>query len=253
MIELHGVTKSYQRASTRTARVLALDNLNLTINQGEFVSIVGPSGAGKSTLIRLLIAEESPDEGRILVAQRDITRLTSRELPYYRRNVGVVFQDFRLLPHKTVWENIAFALEVSDASNMEIRSRVPKMLTLVGLADKGENYPHELSGGEKQRVAIARAMIHSPKILIADEPTGNLDPATAAEIVQLLERINRSGTMVLLATHNKQVVDDLQRRVIAMEHGRVVSDERVGKYVVASRLRHMEVSPLPKEATGGQA
>lgn len=241
MIEFHGVTKSYQRLAGRRAQILALDNLNLTVNQGEFVSLVGPSGAGKSTLIRLLIAEEKPEEGRILVARRDITKLTSRELPYYRRNIGVVFQDFRLLPNKTVWENIGFALEVSDAPNEEIRARVPKMLTLVGLADKGENYPHELSGGEKQRVAIARAMIHSPKILIADEPTGNLDPATTAEIIELLERINRSGTTVLLATHNKQVVDELKRRVIAMEHGRVVSDERVGKYVVASRLKHMEV------------
>lgn len=237
MIELHGVSKTYRR-SARATPVIALASVNLTIQRGEFVSVVGPSGAGKSTLIRLLIAEEAPDEGRILVASRDITQLGARELPFYRRNVGVVFQDFKLLGNKTVWENIAFALEVSDSSKEEIDDRVPKMLTLVGLADKGESYPHELSGGEKQRVAIARAMIHSPKILLADEPTGNLDPATTAEITELLQRICRSGTTVVLATHNKQVVDTLKRRVVAMEHGRVVSDERVGTYVVPERTKH---------------
>lgn len=235
MIELQHVTKTYVRASGARTRALALDDVNVQIGKGEFVSIVGPSGAGKSTLIRLLIAEEKPDTGKILIAERDITKLTPRELPYYRRKVGVVFQDFKLLPAKTVWENIAFALEVSDVANEDIHERVPKILTLVGLVDKGENYPHELSGGEKQRVAIARAMIHSPRILIADEPTGNLDPETTHEIIELLERINRSGTTVLLATHNKEVVDNLKRRVIAMEHGRVVSDEKVGRYVLPKR------------------
>lgn len=239
MIELDGVSKAYRAGRNR--EVVALDNVTLVINRGEFVSLVGPSGAGKSTLIRLLIAEESPDTGRILVAARDITKLSPRELPYYRRNVGVVFQDFKLLPQKTVWENIAFALEVSDVETSAITDRVPKMLTLVGLADKGDNHPHELSGGEKQRVAIARAMIHSPKILIADEPTGNLDPTTTAEIMQLLQRINRSGTTVVLATHNKQVVDELKRRVIAMEHGRIVSDEQVGTYVLAGSAKHVGV------------
>lgn len=231
------MSKTYRR-SARTQPVVALASVNLTIHRGEFVSVVGPSGAGKSTLIRLLIAEEKPDEGRILVANRDITQLTPRELPFYRRNVGVVFQDFKLLPSKTVWENIAFALEVSDVSKEEIDDRVPKMLTLVGLADKGDSYPHELSGGEKQRVAIARAMIHSPKILLADEPTGNLDPTTTTEIMELLERICRSGTTVILATHNKQVVDALKRRVVAVEHGRIISDEKVGTYVVAERSKH---------------
>ncbi|MBI2589684.1 cell division ATP-binding protein FtsE [Candidatus Berkelbacteria bacterium] len=232
MIELQHIAKTYVRTSGSRTRAIAVDDINIEIAKGEFVSIVGPSGAGKSTLIRLLIAEEKPDHGKILIAERDITLLQPRELPYYRRKVGVVFQDFKLLPAKTVWENIAFALEVSDISTAEIRERVPKILTLVGLADKGENYPHELSGGEKQRVAIARAMIHSPRILIADEPTGNLDPATTGEIIELLERINRSGTTVLLATHNKEVVNNLKRRVIAMEHGRIVSDEKIGRYVL---------------------
>jgi len=236
LIELVDITKSYSLRSDAKQRILALDNVHLKIASGEFVSIVGPSGAGKSTLVRLLIAEEKPDHGKILVASRDIAKLTSRELPYYRRKIGVVFQDYKLLPGKTVWENIAFALEVSDVSAKEIHERVPKILTLVGLADKGSNYPNELSGGEKQRVAVARAMIHSPKILIADEPTGNLDPATTIEITELLERINRAGTTVILATHNKSVVDSLKRRVIVIEHGRVTSDQKVGTYVVASRI-----------------
>ncbi len=237
MIELVDITKSYSLRSRGRSRSLALDNLNLHIVSGEFVSIVGPSGAGKSTLVRLLIAEEKPDHGKILIAKRDIAKLTPRELPYYRRKIGVVFQDYKLLPAKTVWENIAFALEVSDAARKEIDERVPKILTLVGLADKGRNYPTELSGGERQRVAIARAMIHSPRILIADEPTGNLDPATTTEIIELLERINRAGTTVILATHNKAVVDSLKRRVVVIEHGRVTSDEKVGTYVVGHRSR----------------
>lgn len=240
MIEIREVSKSYARSANPKQRILALDHISLSIGRGEFVSLVGPSGAGKSSLIKLLIAEEKPDQGHILIAERDITQLQSRELPYYRRKVGVVFQDFRLLPAKTVSENIAFALEVCDAEGHEITERVPKILTMVGLADKADNYPHELSGGERQRVAIARAMIHSPRILIADEPTGNLDPTTTWEIIELLERINRSGTVVILATHNKAVVDRLKRRVIAMEHGQVVSDEKIGKYVVPSHIDALE-------------
>lgn len=232
MIDIRNVTKSYSRSSNPKQRILALDNINLLIGKGEFVNLVGPSGAGKSTLIRLLIAEERPDEGNILVSKRDIARLRTKDLPYYRRKIGVVFQDFKLLPIKTVWENIAFALEVSDASSVDIQDRVPKILTMVGLGDKGQNYPSELSGGERQRVAIARAMIHSPRILIADEPTGNLDPTTTWEIVELLERIHRSGTTVILATHDKAVVDKLRKRVIVIEHGRVVSDEKIGRYLV---------------------
>lgn len=242
MIELKGVTKSYSLTSNARQRVLALDNVNLSIGKGEFVSLVGPSGAGKSTLIRMLIAEEKPDEGAIMIADRDIAVLKPRELPYYRRKIGVVFQDFKLLPAKTVWENIAFALEVSDISSADIKERVPKILTLVGLADKADNYPSELSGGEKQRVAIARAMIHSPRILIADEPTGNLDPQTTWEIVELLVRIHRSGTTIILATHNKAVVDKLEKRVIVVEHGRIVSDEKIGKYVVPSEVAAKEAA-----------
>lgn len=240
MIELRDVSKSYSLTSNAKQRVLALDKANLLINKGDFVSLVGPSGAGKSTLIRLLIAEEKPDHGAILVADRDIAALQPKELPYYRRKIGVVFQDFKLLPAKTVWENIAFALEVSDVASLEIKERVPRILTLVGLSDKADNYPSELSGGEKQRVAIARAMIHSPRILIADEPTGNLDPETTWEIVELLERIGRSGTTIILATHNKAVVDKLKRRVVAVEHGRIVSDEKVGKYIVPSEVAAKE-------------
>ncbi|MBI4032122.1 cell division ATP-binding protein FtsE [Candidatus Berkelbacteria bacterium] len=240
MIELVDVTKSYGLRSNPKQRILALDHLNLAIHRGEFVSLVGPSGAGKSTLIRLLIAEEKPDTGKILIASRNIAALTPRELPYYRRKIGVVFQDFKLLAQKTVAENIAFALEVSDVPANEIADRVPKILTLVGLADKGSNYPSELSGGEKQRVAIARAMIHSPRILIADEPTGNLDPTTTWEIIELLERINRSGTTVILATHNKAVVDKLRRRVVVIEHGQITSDEKVGTYVVPSHVEQLE-------------
>ncbi len=242
MIDIRNVTKSYSRASNPRQRILALDDVSLAIAKSEFVILVGASGAGKSTLIRLLIAEDRPDQGKIMVAQRDITQLRSRELPFYRRKIGVVFQDFKLLPAKTVAENIAFALEVSDATNADIAERVPKILTMVGLADKSENYPNELSGGEKQRVAIARAMIHSPRILIADEPTGNLDPTTTWEIVDLLERINRSGTTVILATHNKEVVDKLRRRVVVVEHGRIVSDEKVGRYVSVEDLDTGEAS-----------
>lgn len=236
MIDVRNVTKSYGRSANPKQRILALDDVNLSISKGEFVNLVGASGAGKSTLIRLLIAEDRPDTGKIMVAKRDITQLRPRELPYYRRKIGVVFQDFKLLPAKTVAENIAFALEVSDVPGKSIAERVPKILTMVGLADKSENYPSELSGGEKQRVAIARAMIHSPRILIADEPTGNLDPVTTWEIVELLERINRVGTTVILATHNKEVVDKLRRRVVVVEHGRIVSDEKVGHYVSSEDL-----------------
>lgn len=199
------------------------------------MSIVGASGAGKSTLIRLLIADERPSRGNITVAGRDITRLKPYELPYYRRNVGVVFQDFKLLPAKTVSENIAFALEVCDAPSVEIVTRVARILDLVGLTDRSTLYPDELSGGERQRVAIARALVHSPKILIADEPTGNLDPENTWEVIELLERINRSGTIVLLATHNKSVVDKLKRRVIVLDRGHLVADEAVSGYVVHHR------------------
>lgn len=225
MIEIIEVSKQY-------GSVKALDNINLKIQRGEFVSIVGSSGAGKSTLIRMLTCEEKPSTGKILIVDRNITKLKNNELPYYRRKVGVVFQDFKLLPQKTVYENVAFALEVCDASNDMIKDRVPKILDLVGMLKKKDNLPSELSGGERQRVSIARSLVHSPKILIADEPTGNLDPVNSWEIIDLLSRINRQGTIVILATHNKEIVDRLKKRVILMKAGKIVSDRIRGGYVI---------------------
>ncbi len=225
LVEMQNVMKEY-------GNIRALDDINLTFDKGEFVSLVGPSGAGKSTIIRMLICEEQPSRGRIMVAGRDITQLKSRELPYYRRKIGVIFQDFKLLPQKTVYENVAYALEACEASSADIHRRVPKVLELVGLTRRAKNYANELSGGEKQRVAIGRALIHSPKILIADEPTGNLDPINTWEIMELLYRINQKGTLVILASHNKSVVDRLKKRVILMKEGRVISDEAAGGYVI---------------------
>jgi cell division transport system ATP-binding protein len=225
MVHLQGVGKHY-------GKIVALEKIDLKIKRGEFVSLVGPSGAGKSTLIRLLIAEERPSVGRIFVAGRDITQLRSHELPFYRRKVGVVFQDYKLLMQMTVAENVAFALEVADVAPEEITRRVPKMLELVGMSARADNFPTELSGGERQRVAIARAMVHSPKMLIADEPTGNLDPTNAADIIDLLQRINAAGTLVVLATHNKEIVNALKRRVILVRSGQIISDEQIGQYVL---------------------
>ena len=225
MIDIVNLTKQYDNFK-------ALDNINLKIDRGEFVSIVGPSGAGKSTLVKLLICEEKPTSGKILIADRNIAKLEPQELPYYRRKVGVVFQDFKLLQQKTVYENVAFALEVCEAPQAEIVDKVPKILDLVGMLKRKDNCPNELSGGEKQRVSIARALIHSPKILIADEPTGNLDPVNAWEIIDLLSRINKQGTIVLLATHNKQIVDRLKKRVILLKDGKMISDRIKGGYVI---------------------
>jgi len=225
LIDIVNLTKQYDNFK-------ALDNINLKIDRGEFVSIVGPSGAGKSTLVKLLICEEKPTSGKILIADRNIAKLEPQELPYYRRKVGVVFQDFKLLQQKTVYENVAFALEVCEAPQAEIVDKVPKILDLVGMLKRKDNCPNELSGGEKQRVSIARALIHSPKILIADEPTGNLDPVNAWEIIDLLSRINKQGTIVLLATHNKQIVDRLKKRVILLKDGKMISDRIKGGYVI---------------------
>lgn len=223
LIEIKGVAKRYKESS-------ALSGVDFNIYPGEFVILVGPSGAGKSTLVRLLIREEKPDAGRIRVAGRDITRLSARELPYYRRNIGIVFQDYKLLPTRTVWENVAYALEVSDESDEEIERRIPKVLAAVGLKDKAKSYPENLSGGEQQRVSIARALAHIPKILIADEPTGNLDPQVSREIADILEKINCQGTTVLLATHNRELVDRMRKRVVVMKEGKIVSDQNQGKY-----------------------
>lgn len=208
----------------------ALDNVSFTIKPQEFVVLVGPSGAGKSTLVKLLICEERPTFGRITIDGKDIHLLKERYIPYYRRQIGVVFQDFKLLPNKTVAENIAFALEVSGKPDQQIGKEVKRILELVGLEDKADSFPKELSGGEAQRVAIARALVFNPKFLIADEPTGNLDPDNAWGIAKLLLKINSLGTTVLLATHNRDIVDAINKRVISLDKGQVVRDRRRGKY-----------------------
>lgn len=225
LIELRHVTKRYPKNT-------AVSAVDLTIHEGEFVCLVGQSGVGKTTLIKLLTCQENPTTGQVFVAGRNLADLRSREVPIYRRKIGVIFQDFKLLPQKTVWENVAFALEVCGIASAEVNRRTEKVIDLVGLGRRKNSYPHELSGGERQRTAIARALVHSPKILIADEPTGNLDPVNTWEIIELLYRINSRGTTVILATHNRQVVDRIQRRVILMKSGKVVSDQASGKYVI---------------------
>jgi cell division transport system ATP-binding protein len=210
----------------------ALKSVSFKVRPKEFVVVVGPSGAGKSTLMRLLTCEEKPSFGRITINGRDIHLLKKRHIPYYRRQIGVVYQDFKLLPQKTVFENVAFALEVSNKPPAEIEKQVNNVLKLVGLEDKKDNFPHELSGGEAQRVAIARALIFEPRLLLADEPTGNLDPKTAWEIIQLLLKINQLGTTVILATHNKDVVNRLHKRVVTLINGQVVRDMKEGRYDV---------------------
>ena len=209
---------------------VALADVNVLIPAGDFVFLVGPSGAGKSTFIRLLIREQLPTGGRVVVAGRDLARMRRREIPRLRRRIGIVFQDFRLLPNKTVFENVAFALEVTGSSRADIRRRVPQLLNLVGLHEHDEHLPTQLSGGEQQRVAIARALVHDPAMLIADEPTGNLDPVTSWEIIQLLIQINELGTTVLMATHNQEIVNAMRRRVLALEHGLLVRDESGAAY-----------------------
>jgi len=226
MIEFQHVTKKY------SADITAVSDVSFKIAKSEFVALVGPSGAGKSTLIKILIREEVPTSGRILVADRDIFQLKEQELPYYRRKVGVIYQDFKLLAKKTVQENVAFALEAVGAPTSLIKKRVSEMLTLVGLENRANALSEELSGGEKQRVSIARALVHEPKLLIADEPTGNLDPVNSWEIIELLFKINKAGTVVLLATHDKEVVDAIHKRVISMKEGKVVDDRENGKYIL---------------------
>ena len=224
MIAFQNVSKIYNDHST------ALEDVDLKINPTEFVSIVGKSGAGKSTIIKLLIGEEKPSRGRVIFGSWEVNKLKPKDLPQLRRQIGIVFQDFKLLPTKTAYENVAFALEVEGRQQWEIEELVPQVLDMVGLADKKDNFPHELSGGEKQRVAIARAMIHRPSVLVADEPTGNLDDANTEEIVRLLLKINELGTTVILATHNKHIVNRLEKRVITISDGRLVRDEEKGKY-----------------------
>ncbi|MDD2354232.1 MAG: cell division ATP-binding protein FtsE [Patescibacteria group bacterium] len=226
MISITNANKAYTRHSK------VLDDVNLEIEAGEFVSIVGQSGAGKTTLVKILIGEERLDSGEVVVGEWDITKISKREVPYLRRQIGVIFQDFKLLPKKTLAENVAFALEVSNSSATKIKKIVPSVMKIVGLEGKMNRYPHEVSGGEKQRAAIARALIHQPKILLADEPTGNLDALNANEIIDLLLRINKFGTTVILVTHNKEVVNHLNKRVITMEDGRIISDQKHGKYLL---------------------
>jgi cell division transport system ATP-binding protein len=224
VIRTERVTKVYKQSLT------ALDDVNIEVHKGEFVFVVGPSGSGKSTFIRLLLKEEEPTRGHIWVAGKDIASLSSWKVPFLRRNIGTVFQDFKLLPDKTVFENVAFALEVIGKPRHVIERRVPEILNLVGLGDKLANYPDELSGGEQQRVRIARAFVNRPLILLADEPTGNLDPGTSVEIMKLLDRINRTGTTVVMATHDNAIVDAMRRRVVELDQGRVVRDQARGVY-----------------------
>src|SRR5881398_1094015 len=224
MIRLENVTKTYKGG------VVALQDVTADIQKGEFVFLVGPSGSGKSTFIRLLLKEEKPDAGQIWVAGKDIGRLSSWKVPYLRRNIGCVFQDFKLLLNKNVYENVAFALEVIGRPRHVIQTQVPAILDLVGLAHKANRLPTELSGGEQQRVSIARAFVNRPLILLADEPTGNLDPATTVGIMRLLDRINRTGTTVVMATHDQRIVDAMRRRVIELDRGTLVRDQARGVY-----------------------
>ncbi len=226
MIEFQSISKHYPPDLT------VLHDINLSIEPGEFVSIVGQSGTGKTTLVKLLIAQERPTDGAIVVGGWDITGIRDHEIPYLRRQIGVVFQDFKLLPGKTVFENVAFALEVCGESYQRIRSIVPQVLKIVGLFDKGDRYPKQISGGEQQRVVIARSLVHRPKILVADEPTGNLDSYNTQGIIELLKKINQFGTTVLLVTHNREIVNQLRRRVVTLDSGMVISDQQEGKYIL---------------------
>ncbi len=226
MITLKHVFKYYNPA------VPVLNDVNLKIEAGEFVSLVGQSGAGKTTLVKILTGEERISTGQIIIGDWDITNITRREVPYLRRQIGVIFQDFKLLPKKTLWENVAFALEVCGQNQEKIDRVVSSVMRIVGLEDKRDRYPHEVSGGEQQRAAIARALVHQPKILLADEPTGNLDSINANEIIDLLLRINNFGTTVILVTHNREVVNRLKKRVVTIENGTVVSDQKQGKYII---------------------
>ncbi|MEK7187178.1 MAG: cell division ATP-binding protein FtsE [Patescibacteria group bacterium] len=226
MILFNKVSKIYPDNS------VALEEVSFTIGPNEFVSVVGPSGAGKTTLLKMLLAEEKPTNGTVHYGDMDVHTLDRSEINNFRRKIGMVFQDFRLLPDKTVYENIAFTMEAAGRTDDEIESDVPHVLELVDLTNKAWNFPRELSGGEKQRVAIARALVNQPEVIIADEPTGNLDPVNTYDIVQILKRINDYGTTVILATHNKGIIDSLGRRVLAMEKGRIIRDDKEGRYFI---------------------
>jgi len=224
VIEFTNVTKKYPNGT------MALKNVNLKINKGDFVFVVGSSGSGKSTLIKMILREEDPTEGEVLVNGYNVSSMDRNEIPYLRRSLGIVFQDFRLLPNKTVYENVAFAMQITESLPKEIRRQVPMALALVGLSRKANVYPNQLSGGEQQRVALARALVNNPCLLVADEPTGNLDPDTSWEIIKLLSEVNQRGTTVLVATHEKGIVDAMKKRVIAIDKGTVVRDQEKGLY-----------------------
>jgi len=226
MIKIRNISKTY------SPNIQVIKDLSLHVKPGEFVSIVGQSGSGKTTLVKALIGEEKVDEGKIIVGGWDITDIGQREVPFLRRQIGVIFQDYKLLPKKTLFENVAFALEVSGADSERINNIVPHVLKIVGLEDKLGRYPHEISGGEKQRTTIARALVHSPKVLLADEPTGNLDAINAGDIVDLLLSINKFGTTVVFVSHNKEIVNRLNKRVITVDNGEVISDKQKGKYII---------------------
>lgn len=224
MIELTNVSVTYPNG------IHALRDVNLLIEKGEFVFMIGATGTGKSTLLKLIYREETPTKGKVIVAGRDVTRMRGGAIARLRRSIGVVFQDYKLLPQKTVWENVAFAMYVTGASRKDIRTRVPEVLDLVGILDRDRAYPHQLSGGEQQRVSIARALVHNPPLLVADEPTGNLDPDTSWDIIQLLARINLRGTTIFVASHDQHIVDRMNKRVIALDKGIVARDEAKGRY-----------------------
>jgi cell division transport system ATP-binding protein len=226
LIQVQNLSKLYGNG------VLALSNVNLQIEKGEFVFLVGASGAGKSTFMKLVTRRELPSEGNIFVGRKNVVKLKHSEVPFFRRNIGYIFQDYKLLPNKTVYENVSFALEVIEASKREIERQVPAVLELVGLKEKSKGFPSELSGGEQQRVSLARAIVNRPLLLLADEPTGNLDPDTSWGIMDLLLEINKRGTTIVMATHNKEIVNGMRRRVVALENGRIVRDEAKGVYAV---------------------
>jgi len=244
MIILDAVTKTYEPA------IIGLDDVSVQIDKGEFVFLVGPSGSGKSTFIKLLLKEIEVTSGNLIVGGKSLPKLKRSKVPTLRRNIGCVFQDFKLLPNRSVYQNVAYALQVQGKSRTEIRKKVPDIIGLVGLADKSDRFPHELSGGEQQRVSVARAFVNHPPLLIADEPTGNLDPDTSVGIMQLLYRINRAGTTVVMATHDREMVDKMRRRVLDLAHGRIVRDEATGLYTrdettreFARRLRAPSARP----------
>lgn len=226
MIKFVNISKIYH------PNIVAVKDINFFIKPGEFVSIVGQSGTGKTTILKMIIAELKPSTGRVVIGDWDITGIRQSDIPMLRKQIGVVFQDFKLLPSKTVSENIAFALEVSGASRKIIRETIPNVLKIVNLSGKEDRFPRELSGGEQQRVSIARSLVHRPKILVADEPTGNLDSLNTREIIDLLLKINQLGTTVVLVTHNREVVNTLKKRVIALDHGNIISDQEMGRYVL---------------------